>query len=176
MAQSYLGSNNLPLLAPLGQFGTRLAGGRDAASARYIFTRLMPAARALFPAADTPLLARRDEDGSAAEPHAFLPVVPALLLNGVAGIGTGWSTSIPPFHPARVADAVEAAIDAGWHRAPSASGAGAAGGGGGAESALAPALPSPPPFPLRPWWRGFRGAVEPAPGAAAGTVAGEWDA
>ena len=37
MAQSYVGSSNLPLLYPSGQFGTRLQGGKDAASARYIY-------------------------------------------------------------------------------------------------------------------------------------------
>lgn len=40
MAQGYTGSNNLPLLLPLGQFGTRHAGGEDAASSRYIYTKL----------------------------------------------------------------------------------------------------------------------------------------
>ena len=37
MAQRFPGSNNLPLLDPIGQFGTRLSGGKDAASARYFF-------------------------------------------------------------------------------------------------------------------------------------------
>jgi len=40
MAQDFVFSNNLPLLAPIGQFGTRHMGGKDAASPRYIFTKL----------------------------------------------------------------------------------------------------------------------------------------
>lgn len=40
LAQNYVGSNNLNLLQPLGQFGTRLHGGKDSASPRYIFTML----------------------------------------------------------------------------------------------------------------------------------------
>jgi len=40
LAQNYVGSNNINLLQPIGQFGTRLQGGKDAASARYIFTML----------------------------------------------------------------------------------------------------------------------------------------
>ena len=40
LAQNFVGSNNLNLLQPLGQFGTRLHGGKDAASPRYIFTML----------------------------------------------------------------------------------------------------------------------------------------
>jgi DNA topoisomerase-2 len=40
LAQNFVGSNNINLLQPIGQFGTRLAGGKDAASPRYIFTML----------------------------------------------------------------------------------------------------------------------------------------
>jgi DNA topoisomerase-2 len=57
MAQDYCGSNNVPLLVPAGQFGTRLLGGKDAASPRYLFTRLAPAARLLY---------REVDDGCAA--------------------------------------------------------------------------------------------------------------
>ena len=40
LAQNFVGSNNLNLLEPIGQFGTRLHGGKDSASPRYIFTCL----------------------------------------------------------------------------------------------------------------------------------------
>ena len=40
LAQNFVGSNNINLLQPIGQFGTRLHGGKDAASPRYIFTAL----------------------------------------------------------------------------------------------------------------------------------------
>lgn len=40
LAQNFVGSNNINLLRPEGQFGTRLSGGKDAASPRYIFTWL----------------------------------------------------------------------------------------------------------------------------------------
>ena len=41
MAQNFVGSNNINILKPNGQFGTRLSGnGKDSASARYIFTQL----------------------------------------------------------------------------------------------------------------------------------------
>lgn len=45
MAQDFVGSNNVNLLAPQGQFGTRIAGGKDHAAARYIFTRCPHTAR-----------------------------------------------------------------------------------------------------------------------------------
>lgn len=40
LAQNFVGSNNLNMLQPQGQFGTRLHGGKDSASPRYIFTML----------------------------------------------------------------------------------------------------------------------------------------
>jgi len=40
LAQNFVGSNNLNILMPIGQFGTRLQGGKDSASPRYIFTML----------------------------------------------------------------------------------------------------------------------------------------
>jgi DNA topoisomerase-2 len=87
MAQDFVGSNNFPLLVPSGQFGTRAQGGTDFASPRYIFTRLAPIARALFPEADDAHLQHLEEDGISVEPRYYLPVVPALLLNGSNGIG-----------------------------------------------------------------------------------------
>ena len=35
LAQNFVGSNNINLLQPIGQFGTRLTGGKDSASPRY---------------------------------------------------------------------------------------------------------------------------------------------
>jgi DNA topoisomerase II len=49
MAQIFVGSNNINLLAPNGQFGTRLMGGKDAASPRYIHTHLEPLLKDDFP-------------------------------------------------------------------------------------------------------------------------------
>lgn len=181
MAQDFVGSNNVPLLQPLGQFGTRLQGGKDAASARYIFTRLSPLARLLFPAADDPLLRRREDDGLRVEPLLYVPIVPLALLNGAMGIGTGWSTSVPPFHPLRVLDAVEAAIEAlppmdGPH-SPAGIMHGSSSGGGhdwwgtdldAAEQAAAVALAgAPASSALLPWWRGFHGCVHPSGSSAA---------
>ena len=99
LAQDFVGSNNINLLVPSGQFGTRLQGGKDHASPRYIFTRLHPVCRAMFPECDDPLLNYLDEDGQRIEPDFYYPVVPLVLVNGAEGIGTGWSTSIPNFNP-----------------------------------------------------------------------------
>ena len=99
MAQDFVGSNNINLLMPQGQFGTRLQGGKDSASARYIYTRLAPITRAIFPQADDHVLDYLNEDGLAVEPRWYCPIIPMVLVNGVEGIGTGWSSSVPNFNP-----------------------------------------------------------------------------
>ena len=76
MAQDFVGSNNVPLLEPCGQFGTRADGGKDAASVRYIFTRLGPLSHLLFPTADLPVLSYLEEDGDVVEPSHFVRMGP----------------------------------------------------------------------------------------------------
>jgi DNA topoisomerase-2 len=99
MAQTFTGSNNINLLYPSGQFGSRREGGKDAASPRYTFTRLECLTPLIFRPDDDPLLTYVDEDGILVEPEFYVPILPTALLNGVEGIGTGFSTYIPPFNP-----------------------------------------------------------------------------
>lgn len=96
MAQDFVGSNNVSLLMPSGQFGTRFLGGQDSASPRYIYTKLSDISRLLFPEVDDDLLEYNYEDGQKVEPLFYCPVIPFVLVNGAKGIGTGWSTFIPP--------------------------------------------------------------------------------
>jgi DNA topoisomerase-2 len=103
LAQNFVGSNNVNCLEPSGNFGSRLAGGSDSASARYIYTRLSPFARKVFHPLDEPNLEHWVEDGSLIEPKVYAPVLPMVLVNGADGIGTGWSTNIPNYHPMDVA-------------------------------------------------------------------------
>lgn len=111
MAQDFVGANNLNLMVPNGQFGTRLAGGKDAASPRYIFTHLSPVTRHLFPEDDDVVLDYLEDDGQMIEPTFYCPIIPLLLVNGTQGIGTGWSTFIPPHHPMSVVDYIRAKLD-----------------------------------------------------------------
>lgn len=99
MAQNFVGSNNINLLEPNGQFGTRLAGGEDSASERYIFTQLNSLTRSLFPEADDAVLNYLDDDGSIVEPEYYVPIIPFALVNGISGIGTGFSCKIAPYNP-----------------------------------------------------------------------------
>ena len=99
MAQTFVGSNNIALLHPAGQFGTRLLGGKDAASPRYIFTKLPALTRLIFHPDDDAILEHLEDDGQSIEPRFYMPVLPLVLVNGAEGIGTGWSSSVPNYNP-----------------------------------------------------------------------------
>jgi DNA topoisomerase II len=131
MAQDFVGSNNINLLLPIGQFGTRLVGGVDAASPRYIYTMLSPEARLLFPEEDDILYDPLEDDGESIEPLFYCPIIPLLLVNGSMGIGTGWSTFIPPHNPKDLIKYIRAKLEDGRE------------------------LP-----PLIPWARGFKGRIQ----------------
>ena len=133
MAQDFVGANNINLLFPSGQFGTRLQGGKDAASPRYIFTRLEAITRAIFHIDDDPLLNYLEDDGQSIEPDFYSPVLPLVLVNGGDGIGTGYSTFIPNYNPRDVIAALRAMLQDGDER----------------ESQE-----------LTPWYRGFSGEIE----------------
>ena len=138
LAHDFMGSNNIPLLYRDGQFGSRIAGGKDAANARYIFTKLDALTRLLFRQEDDVLLTHCLDDGEKVEPVFFAPILPTILINGcTAGIGTGWSSQVPCYNPLDLAKAVR-----GWlaeRDAPS----------GKFEFEE-----------IHPWYRGFRGTIE----------------
>lgn len=102
LAQNFVGSNNINLLMPHGQFGTRLHGGKDAASPRYIFTCLSPLARLIFHPSDDFILKYNFDDNLRVEPEWYIPIIPMVLVNGVDGIGTGWSTKVPNYNPREI--------------------------------------------------------------------------
>jgi DNA topoisomerase-2 len=107
MAQKFVGANNINLLVPNGQFGTRLQGGEDSASERYIFTNLNPMTRFIFPEADDSILNYLNDDGTLVEPVHYVPIIPMLLVNGSKGIGTGFSSEFLCYNPLTIIDAVK---------------------------------------------------------------------
>ena len=146
MAQDFVGSNNINLLLPSGQFGTRLQGGKDAASPRYIFTRLEEVARLLFHPEDDQLLNYLDDDGQSIEPSYYSPVLPMILVNGSDGIGTGWSTFVPNYNPLDIIACLRTLLKAGEHE----------------EADIEDIHPS---------YRGFEGEIEAKTGKDKGTYA-----
>ncbi|KAL4291801.1 hypothetical protein GQ457_14G024050 [Hibiscus cannabinus] len=130
MAQDFVGSNNINVLRPNGQFGTRNQGGKDAASARYIFTSLSPITRYLFPKEDDGLLDYLNEDGQSIEPFWYVPIIPMVLVNGSEGIGTGWSSFIPNYNPRDIVANVRRLLN---------------------DEQM---------VPMHPWYRGFKGTIQ----------------
>ena len=135
MAQNFVGSNNLNLLVPQGQFGSRLMGGQDSASARYIFTFLERITDLIFRKEDMGILTYLDDDGMSVEPEHYYPVMPMLLINGCVGIGTGFSTNIPPYNPLDILHSL--------------------------RQRLKGEIATLTNVPLKPWWYGFKGQVLP---------------
>lgn len=99
LAQNYVGSNNINLLMPNGQFGSRAEGGSDHASARYVFTCLNKVTRNIFIEDDDHTLHYLEDDGQVVEPEYYVPIIPMVLVNGAEGMGTGWSTNITTYNP-----------------------------------------------------------------------------
>nr|YP_003970179.1 putative DNA topoisomerase IIA [Cafeteria roenbergensis virus BV-PW1] len=110
MAQNFVGSNNVNLLEPKGQFGSRVMGGKDSASPRYIWTKLEKVAGLIFRKEDNPILNYINDDGLMVEPEFYLPIIPMILVNGATGIGTGFSTSIPCYHPQELIEVLKKLI------------------------------------------------------------------
>ena len=129
LAQTFVGSNNINCLEPSGNFGSRLQGGSDCASARYIYTRLSPFARKVFHPSDEPLLTYNTDDERTIEPEVYVPVVPLILINGADGIGTGWSSSIPNYNPEDIVENLKLM------------------------------MAGEPPKEMTPWFRDFKGTV-----------------
>lgn len=102
MAQNFVGSNNINLLEPNGQFGTRIKGGDDSASERYIFTQLNRLTRLIYRQEDDAILSYINDDGQMVEPVYYAPAIPMILVNGSKGIGTGFSTDVMPHNPLQI--------------------------------------------------------------------------
>lgn len=129
MAFDFVGSNNISLFCPAGNFGTRLQGGKDCASVRYIFTYLQKITDLIFRKEDEPLLEFLDDDGKTIEPKWYMPIIPMILVNGSHGIGTGFSTHVPCFNPKDVIAGLQRMLE-----------------GKKAND-------------LKPWYRGFKGKI-----------------
>ena len=111
LAQNFVGSNNINLFVPNGQFGSRIQGGKDSASERYIFTQLSKLTRILYPEADDAVLNYLDDDGQPVEPVYYVPILPMILINGCKGIGTGFSTDILSYNPLEIAEYIKKRLD-----------------------------------------------------------------
>lgn len=145
MAQEFPGSNNIPLFYRDGQFGSRNDGGSDAASPRYIFTKMESLTPLIFREEDDVLLNYIDDDGDLVEPEFYIPIIPMILVNGCTAIGTGWSSSIPCYNPKDLIECIKIWMEYDGKVITNDE-------KGNITSSLFPEL--------LPWYRGFTGKIE----------------
>jgi DNA gyrase/topoisomerase IV subunit B len=142
----FVGSNNINLLSPSGQLGTRLQGGKDASSARYISAFLNPVTRSIFLPEDDEILNYLEDDGTPIEPEFYWPIVCTLLMNGTSGIGTGYSTDIPCYNPLEIINITKELIKDDEYEIPK----------------------------MTPWYKGFTGTIEEKPNSENFISKGVW--
>lgn len=129
MAQDFVGTGNLPIFEPIGQFGSRFDGGKDAASPRYIFTALKKWVPIVYNELDYELLEYNYNDNEKIEPKMYVPIIPMILANGSEGIGTGWSCYVPCYKPSSIIENIRRMLD------------------------------DKEPLRMLPWYRGFKGEI-----------------
>ena len=132
MAQDFVGANNINLLLPKGQLGSRLQGGKDAASPRYTFVQLNPLTPLIYRREDLNILEYTYDDGVQTEPVFYVPIIPMALVNRCEGIGSGFSTSVPAYNPLDLIENVKRRL-----------------------------APMQDVMDLKPWYRGFTGSIHP---------------
>lgn len=143
MAWNFVGSNNIPLLVPDGQFGSRLQMGDDAADHRYIFTKLQEIVPYIFREEDNCILNYIQGEDMTIEPSFYVPILPMILINGIrAGIGTGWSSKVPAYNPLDIVMCIKIWIRDNLDSL------------GKTETAVISDLPE-----ITPWYQGFIGEI-----------------
>ena len=110
MAQIFVGTNNINILEPKGQMGSRISGGQDSSSPRYIYTLLSKLTKLIFKEEDNTILNYLNEDGLSIEPEYYIPIIPMILVNGGIGIGTGYSTNIAQYNPENIINIYQSLI------------------------------------------------------------------
>jgi DNA gyrase/topoisomerase IV subunit B len=111
---------------------SRLLGGDDNASPRYIFTKLEDLTTIIFNKLDDPILIKQFEEGQPIESEYYVPIIPMVLVNSVKGIATGFSTNIPPYNPLDIINNLRIIINDDKN---------------------------PELIEMIPWWRNFKGRV-----------------
>lgn len=99
-------NNNVPFLDGQGAFGSRLI--QKAGAARYVYCRISQNFFDLYKDIE---ISPVHPDKEHIPPKFYLPIIPTVLLNGVRGIATGYSTNILPHSLKSVVECTKLAIE-----------------------------------------------------------------
>ncbi len=131
LAQNYTGTNNINLLYPEGNFGTRLVP--EPSAPRYIYTYGTKECFEMFNKEDTEILDQQTFEGQKIEPKFLLPKLPLILINGSIGPATGYAQKILPRNPKEIEKYINYYL-------------------------THPDAPKKP-FKNKPWYKGFKGNI-----------------
>lgn len=99
MAQGLPGARNMPLLLPLGLYGTRDRGYKNYAQPRYIYTAInAKLAYKLFRPEDNYILEYEIDNGERFEPKYYVPIIPYVLCESNSLPATGWRITVYARH------------------------------------------------------------------------------
>lgn len=112
MGKDHCGANNVEIIDPLGQFGSRANSGGSTPGSRYLCCKRGTLYRFLIRKEDRDVIPRKvDDDDKLIETEFIAPVLPFQLLNGSDGVACGWNCKIPLHEPLSVALSVLARLD-----------------------------------------------------------------
>lgn len=94
LAQTFVGSNNINILKPEGNFGSRYIN--EPSASRYIYTQKSEWFDKVFHLSDKLILDEQYFEGEKIEYKYYVPVLPLILINGCEGIGNGFAQKILP--------------------------------------------------------------------------------
>ena len=64
----------------------------------------------MFPDVDDAVLNHLNDDGTVVEPEYYIPIIPFALINGISGIGTGFSCNIAPYNPKQIIQCLQSML------------------------------------------------------------------
>lgn len=141
LGSTVAGHNNLPLLVRNGEFGSRLANGKDAANGRYTFVYGSSILKVLFTTEDDSILQWGSDDGKCIEPSHYYSIIALVLANHQEGIGCGSNSKVPCYNPRELLERHKLACDA------------------ARRARLGEELVDQPLPMLLPWARYYRGSI-----------------
>ncbi len=130
LAQDYTGTNNINLLSPEGNFGTRLIP--EASAPRYIYSYGTNSFFDMFNKDDDKILEHQIFEGHQIEPKFMLPKLPVILINGSEGISSGFAQKILPRNPEEIKKYILYYLSKNQRK----------------------------PFKNKPWYKGFKGEIK----------------